>query len=558
MTRALLLAAAACMFAASAALPPVPPLPPSGWPSSAAADPFARALLARAPAAELAHALAARPELEPAILRNLGTAMMTSDAALRDALGGYLGDVARASASLELPRLIAIVVVDPQRYGADAAFRARVNSVLPRSVGKLPKATAAQVLHELTASADLDFTTAESAAAAAHLIAHTSAERRIVFDRSLRLPDDSGSAIEASIFSLNTAAFTPAEALRFLDAVHAASPNRRIIVLGDAAMLQALLPHKERLHLELVGDLDRLFTPWPRDPFIAGRAKNGNVVFVNRPNLQPHREEDQNMARVLAASLPNARWTVAPTPFHNGHILRTPSTTWISIHSVEPRALAILGLDRVPVETFNTREGTERYLQAVRRAARELESFFHSPVRFVHPLTNLARLGGGAGVDLDSIVTLLPRPGGKTDALVGDLNLGAAAARGATAAEWTSLRNAYGFTENAATVAAAQSAALQRYLDDIAGELRRDGMTVRRVPLLQMPRRDFFLTANNVVLEAHRAEGFATLLPSIDRAAREAFAASGTRLDLFPPLVESVVKGGGYRCASNHVRQPSS
>jgi len=258
---------------------------------------------------------------------------------------------------------------------------------------------------------------------------------------------------------------------------------------------------------------------------------------------------------VLAASLPNARWTVAPTPFHNGHILRTPATTWISIHSVEPRALAILGLDRVPVETFNTREGTERYLQAVRRAARELEAFFHSPVRFVHPLTNLARLGGGAGVDLDSIVTLLPRPGGKTDALVGDLNLGAAAVRGATAAEWTALRNAYDFTENAATVAAAQSAALQQYLDDIAGELRRDGMTVRRVPLLQMPRRDFFLTANNVVLEAHRAEGFATLLPSIDRAAREAFAASGIRLDLFPPLVESVVKGGGYRCASNHVRR---
>lgn len=550
----MLLAAAVCMVAASA-LPPVPPLPSSGWPAASVAEPFARALLARVPAAELAHTLAAQPELEPVILRNLGTAMMTSDAALRDALPRYLGDVARASTSLELPRLIALVVVDPQRYGADAAFRARINSVLPRSVGKLPKATAAQVIRELTTSADLDFSTAEAAAAAAHLIAHTSAERHVAFDRSLRLPNDSGSAIEASIFSLNTAAFTPAEALRFLSAVHAASPARRLIILGDAAMLAELASHKQELNLELVDNLDRLFTPWPRDPFIAGRTKNGNAVFVNRPNVQPHREEDQNMARLLAASLPNARWTVAPAPFHNGHILRTPAAVWISIHSVEPRALELLGLNHVPVETFNTRQGTDRYLQAVRRAAGELEALFHSPVRFVHPLTNLARLGGGAGVDLDSIVTLLPRAGGKTDALVADLNLGAAAAKNATAAEWAALRSAYGFSEDAAAVASMQSAALQQYLDEIAAELRRAGMTVRRVPLLQMPRRDFLLTANNVVLETRRAEGFATLLPSIDRAARDAFAASGYRLDLFPPLVESVVKGGGYRCASNHLRK---
>jgi hypothetical protein len=559
--RFLLLAAAAFALLAAqpAALPPVPPLPSSGWPAMSVAEPFARALVARVPAAELARAFAAQPELEPAVLRNLGTAMMTSDAALRNALAGYLAGVARASASLDLPRLIAIVVVDPQRYGADAAFHARINSHLPRSVGVLPKTTAARVLRELTTSADLDFGTAEAAAAAALLIPHTSAERRIAFDRSLRLPDDSGNAIDASIFSLNTAAFTPDEALRFLDAVHAASPARRIIVLGDAAMLEALSPHTQRLHLELVDNLDRLFTPWPRDPFLVGRTKSGNVVFINRPNLQRHREEDQNMARVLAASLPNARWTVAPTPFHNGHILRTPSAVWISIHSVEPRALALLGLDHVPVETFGTHEGTERYLQAVRRAARELEELFHSPVRFVHPLTNLARLGGGAGVDLDSIVTLLPRAGGKTDALVGDVNLGAAAARNATAAEWAALRKAYGFSEDAPAVAAMQSAALQQYLDDVAGELRRDGMTVRRVPLLQMPRRDFLLTANNAVLETRggvrRAEGFATLLPSIDRAAREAFAASGTRLDLFPPLVISVVKGGGYRCASSHLRK---
>src|SRR6266545_3562132 len=185
--RLLLLALAAFALLASqpAALPLVPSLPPSGWPAASAAEPFARALLAGVPAEALARTLAAQPELEPAILRNLGTAMMTSDAALREALARYLGDVAHGSASLELPRLIAIVVVDPQRYGADAAFRARINSHLPRSIGRLPKARAAQVLRELTTSTDLDFVTAEAAAAAAHLIAHTSAERRIAFDRSL-------------------------------------------------------------------------------------------------------------------------------------------------------------------------------------------------------------------------------------------------------------------------------------------------------------------------------------------------------------------------------------
>ena len=524
------------------------------------AEPFARALLARVPAPSLAQTLAQNPELEPAILRNLGTAMLSPDPALRQALAAYLGDVAHASTA-DLRRLTALVVVDPLRYGNDAAFRARIDAVLPGTFAKLPPAAARGVLHEIASSGALDFDTTEAAAAAAHLIAHTSGERRVAFDKTLRLPDDAAGTIDASIYSLNTSSFTPAEALRFLSAVHAASPQREIVVLADAPMRAALASHHE---FELVDDLDRAFTPWPRDPFIVGRGKAG-IVFVNRPNAQPGREEDQNMARVFADTMPAAHWTVAPTPFHNGQILRTPGTVWISIHSVEPRALALLGLDHVPVETFGTRAGIARYVDAAKRAAGELEELYHTPVRFVHPLPSapdeIARLGGGAGYDLDSIVTLLPRAGGKTDALVADAGLGAALARKATAAEWSSLRAAYGFEESAAAVAAAQPAGLQQFLDDVAGALRRDGMTVRRVPLLQMPGKAFLLTANNVVLETRgtvrRAEGFASLLPPLDAAAREAFAAGGYRLDLFPPLVGSVVRGGGYRCASNHVRSSS-
>jgi len=562
-SRLLLLAAAAFAFlsAEPAGFPPIPPLPSSSWPSADAAEPFARALLARVPAQSLAQTLASQPELAPAILRNLGTAMVSGDAKLRDALAEYLADAAHASAaSPDLRQLTAIVVVDPLRYGTDAAFRARIDAILPRALAKLPPPAARGVLHEISASGMLDFDTAEEAAAAAHLIAHTSAARRIAFDRTLRLPDDAAGKIDASIFSLNTASFAPADALRFLEAVHAASPARRIIVLGDAPMREALSPHRQELHLELIDDLDRAFTPWPRDPFVVGRSKSGGIVLVNRPKAQPGREEDQNMARVMADSLPGAHWTTAPTPFHNGQILRTPNAVWISIHSVEPRALALLGLKDVPVETFGERAGVARYIGAVKRAARELEELYHAPVRFVHALPTapdqITRLGGGAGYDLDSIVTLLPRAGGKTDALVADLALGAAAARKATAAEWAAARKAYGIGDDVRPV---PDAALQQFLDDVAAELRRDGMNVRRVPLLKMPQKAFLITANNVVLETRgtvrRAEGFASLLPPVDAAAREAFAAGGYRLDLFPPLARSVVLGGGYRCASNHVRE---
>jgi hypothetical protein len=65
---------------------------------------------------------------------------------------------------------------------------------------------------------------------------------------------------------------------------------------------------------------------------------------------------------------------------------------------------------------------------------------------------------------------------------------------------------------------------------------------------------DFLITWNNVVLENRRAEGFASQLPSADRYAGQVFAASGYKLDLFPPLIRSIELGGGYRCASNHLR----
>jgi hypothetical protein len=176
-------------------------------------------------------------------------------------------------------------------------------------------------------------------------------------------------------------------------------------------------------------------------------------------------------------------------------------------------------------------------------------------VRFVHSLNAspdlMQRVGGGAGIDLDSVVTILPA----STALVGDI----------TIAVKDDL-SVYGELEK---IRAAQNSpkaiALQSFLNAIAEELQRDGMTVRRLPLVLVPASaaardvpsDFLITWNNVVLEKNRAEGFASLLPSADAYARKVFEASGYKLVLFPPLLRSIMLNGGYRCASNHLRPPT-
>lgn len=491
--------------ATGAEIPPIPPLPPSTWPAAEAAEPFARALLAQEPATELARALDGQPELLPRVLRNLGSAMMSSDAALVEKLHRYLADVARSAKS----NVASVVILDPLRYLEDAAFRKRMTELLPGTMAGLTKDTTRAVLDELNASASLDFDTFEKIAAAHGVVRRASSAHRIAFNDQLRMPDDGSGPIETSFYSLSSTFFKPREVKSFLDAVHTASPKRHIVVLGDSAIRRSL-PRG----VTFIDDHSRGFTPWPRDPFILAR-QGKSVVFVNRPNVQPNREEDQNMARALVDAWDDAAWTVAPIPFHNGQILLTPTAVWISIHTLEPQLPAEFGASR---------------LDAARRAAEELQNFYHHPVRFVHPLSDLQTLAGGAGFDLDSIVTILP----PSHAVVGDIELGVQ----------------YGGQRTSKT------AALQRFLDAIAAELQGDGMTVRRLPLLLVPAEpaDYLITWNNVVLENRRAEGFASQIPKADAYAKKTFAAAGYKLVLFPPLMRSIVLGGGYRCASNHLR----
>jgi hypothetical protein len=242
------------------------------------------------------------------------------------------------------------------------------------------------------------------------------------------------------------------------------------------------------------------------------------------------------------------------------------------MHSVEFRVLELLGIDHVPVERFGSPEGIAQYNDAVQRAATELSKLYGRPARFVHELPHtppqIDILGGGAGFDLDSIVTLLPHADGSIDALVGDVSLGAKLT--ASANQWHELEKTYSLSANARDAVMnfqsdPSSIGLQRFLNQCANDLVAHGMRVRRLPLLMVPTSllvdedrpetpYFLVSSNNVVLERNRAEGFASGLPLVDSAARSIFNSAGYDLTLFPVLPRSVVLNGGYRCASNELR----
>jgi hypothetical protein len=449
-------------------------------------------------------------------------------------------------------------------------------------------------------------------------------ERRAEFGREpLRFDDDAEEPIAASVLSLPSAFFDGPPATAFLSALRTAVPRRDLVVLTDLPLRRQLEACCGGPRLHLLDTNGRPFTPWTRDPISLVRRPGGGVVVLVRPNVQPGREEDSHLGEELVRRLPpdldrawgGVRWEVAPVPFHNGQVLLQHDAAWISVHTLELRALALLGLARVPVESFATEAGIQRYFAAVQRAAAELAELYGRPVRFVHPLPEpvaaggagangatpasgatvaagggastpaanrelVERIGGGAGYDLDSVLTLLPgaRRGDRPTALVASVAAGRTLLARLSAEDWGALRRGYDLRPAAAELAgelgAAQQApaavGLDGFLDLVAIHLGGQGFRVERLPLLMVPARlltdpegvgvrEFLLTWNNVVLETTpagqlRAEGFSSLLPAGDREASRLFAAAGCRLDLLPALVHSMVLNGGYRCASNHLR----
>jgi hypothetical protein len=574
--------------------------------SAPAPDP-ARSLMAEPPAA-LAERLGRDPALLSSVLPPLGRALTAADPALASAAADYLAACARERSRTLARRgtwshddvlgLLTLQLVDPERFVEDAAFRGKILALLPGTLDPaVPTALRDELLVELNQVRGVDFAASEAVESAWGTAPRRSAGRRVAYASGLRFEDDAERPLAASVYSLPSFFFDAGTADAFLSAVRKAAPEREIVVLTDLPLRRALEPRAAALRLRLLETHGRPFSPWPRDPFSLVRDRKGGVVVLVRPNLQRGREEDAHMGAELVQGLPDevdrawggVTWTEAPVPFHNGQILPAEGSTWITLHTLEPRILALLGVSRVPVETFGTAAGIDRYVTAARQAARELSDLWGRPVRFVHPLPAgsqsdlLRRIGGGAGYDLDSLVTLLPGRNGPPTALVADISAGRALLGRLPAAEWNALRTGWDLGPSGDPLSAALTAAqgtpraeqLDGFLDLTAEHLAGEGFRVRRLPLLCLPfsllrnpgdlqegGEEFLLTWNNVVAETRgdggtlrlRAEGFSSLLPSGDRAATEAFAAAGARLDLFPPLVRSVVLNGGYRCASNHVR----
>ena len=507
-----------------------------------------------------------------------------------------------------LEAVVDTLVLDRRRLAQDSLFRARVAGSISEA---LPEETPVELrdrlLDRLSHAFGPDLMSLETIEAAWGAIARTSAERRVVIASPGDPPSAQGSLtwddlaltpserrIGLSIYSLASPFFGHAQATEFLAAVRRWAPERSIAVLVDSEQERQLAATADELEVHLVRTLARSYSPWPRDPMSFLTAPDGSRVAVLRPNLQRGRELDSQMGLELIQDLPDSldarfgpiRWSPAPVPFHNGNILPTTDRTWISIHSLEPRILELLGLSRVPVESFGSPAGVQRYVAAALRAAGEFEWLFGNPVEFVHPLpgtedegleTAMRLLGGGAGFDLDSVLTLVDGAEAGATALVGQLAAGAELIEASSIASLELLRASYGLGPSAeglrVRIAAAQgstrAAGLDRFLARVAAHLAERGFTVRRIPLLLIPTEllsrsedytddAFLLGWNNVVLETRdgrrRAEGFASLLSAGDSQARQTFAELGYELELLPPLIESVLRNGGYRCASNHIR----
>lgn len=530
------------------------------------------------------------PEAVAALTRSAGQAIeavLAPDAPPSDATVGDLLD---------------LLVVDRARFAGDPAFRTAVEPIL---LGALPPATPPELVGRLLARFDrlpgVDFALSERVRVAWASVERSSAGRESAIPPSGDyVPGDDDGPILGSFYSLSSPFFDAAESTEFLRALRRTAPDRPLHVLADQALAEEIWPVTEALDIRIIPTHGRAYSPWPRDPLTFLWHRNGHrLMIAARPNRQALREEDSLMAREMVQNLDPAldrawgriRWVEAPVPFHNGQTITAGDALWISLHTLEPRILEILGLDRVPVEDFRDAAGIDRYLAAAGQARAELEALYGLPVRWVHPLpadgptpersAAMTRLGGGAGHDLDSLLTLLPAADGRLVVLVGDVDAGQDLFRDLDPADTATFAATYGLAGSeaperlAARLAAAQDGGVARRLDSflelVADHLSGQGVTVERLPLALVPTTflpnpesygtpHFLLGWANVVLERRgdslRAEGFASRLAPGDRLAEEIYRRHGVTLDLLPPLVESVLRNGGYRCASNHVRRP--
>lgn len=551
---------------------------------------------------DLEEALFLAPALAPETLAILAGALPSP---LGDALGAYVADAARvrsrrlsamgAWSDDQGEAFLTLQLLDPARFVEDAAFRARILALLPAAFD--PSASAAlrdQMLYSINSIPGVDYASSEQIELGWGAAARASGLREVPYARDvLTFPDDSSGMITASIFSFPGPFLDPESVIRFMAGVRRLRPDRALLTLVDLPMRKAVAAEARASAWTLMETHGRGFSPWPRDPFSVLRRVDGGVTFLVRPNDQPRRTDDNDMAREVIQGLPDRldaawrkpTWTRGPVPFHNGQILLARDAAWVSAFTVERRALEILGVTTGPSEGVTTPAEWRAFRDASLRAVRELGALYRKPVRLVHDVPAdlvpgaIDRLAGGGGFDLDSLVTVLDRTGAAPRMLVADIARGQALIADAPAADLATFGAAYSLDGGADAIreqlVAAQNSArargLARFLDDIALHLEAGGASVERLPLFFVPvalltegerahlqHADFLVTWNNVVLEpaggTRRAEGFTSMLEAGDRQARAAFQRAGYAMDFAPLLPQSVILNGGYRCASQHLR----
>lgn len=421
-----------------------------------------------------------------------------------------------------------------------------------------------------------------------NLVRRETASLKVDLSAVDQISPNGSSRIQVTVISAPSGEVSFEEVSNLIEDVTEWDPERRLVVLADGVNYERLDACCSSERVAIRPSFGQGFSAWPRDAMTFARTRDGSPILLLRPNENRGREFDALMARSLlqfgdlegAAGQP-VRWLSSPVPFHNGQILFTPGETWVSLHSLERRALEILDLPEIPVESFSSPSGLETYIGALRQAAGEYEVLFSQAVDLVHPLPSTGspqereaamwRLAGGAGWDLDSLVTILPRVGDLPVTLVGSPVLGSAMLSTLPDGELERWLDSLGLQVEPSAARAAltgpfpRRSSLQQFLDVVASHLGGAGHEVVRVPMFVLPSglspalpTDVLVGMHNVVLErgvrGPRAEGFRSGLDRLDLEAQAVFRRAGYELRLMQPILHSVLRNAGYRCSSNHLR----
>ena len=497
--------------------------------------------------------------------------------------------------------ILSLAFIDPDRFfGDDTHFQELILAHLPHTIDpEVPRGLQLRLLQTLAKVSQMRANTLEAIALKGGFAVRESGDRELLTNPAdWEIDDDGLSPISSLLFSMPASMFAREDCQGLLDSVQHHSPNTDLLVLTDATGLGG---PRTRIATPWMTGL----TPWLRDPFLVARDSGNRLTLLSRTLHQSGREADRLTGRQIVSAAPEAwdqalgpvHWSDVSFPFHGGQLLFTPGTVWVSVHSLEWRLLQILETERIDPSQLSSPEGWADFVRAVNQAADELSTLCHREVRFVHPWPTpppdmshrdyVDSLAGGNDLDLDTLIAILAHPDGLT-LVVGDIAQGSTIAASTSNPSWNAFAKKTGIDLGANALRngliAAQTSkrviGIQRFIDLVESHFSNQGLSTRRTPLLMVPTafitRNPRLSANqphdwfplgysNVVIESIpnseqplRAQVFSTGLPEFDQTAKKTYEEIGCSLILHPPLMESLICEGGFRCATQQVRRRSN